>query len=164
MILQESPPISPESLESMPCVTGSHSESGLESPNDVILIKSESKAPGPTCHAGPELEDAHRCWPFGNGGHILEFVDELFHIAVSSESRELEAVPVTRWCLTSPIYFSESCHQGIYRERWCCWSFWFYGSYFFCFSHLVSLFPYTGPLNYSESHRCHQCSSFVGRM
>jgi len=44
--------------------------------------------------SGSKLEDAHQCWSFSDGGHILELPDELLHIAVSSEGRGFEAAPV----------------------------------------------------------------------
>jgi len=86
---------------------------GPESSYDVNFIRPNSKTLGLACQTGAKHEDAHRCWPFSDGGQNLNFADELLDISFTSKNRKLEAVPVTRWHLTSPLNFSEGCHQAI---------------------------------------------------
>jgi len=119
-------------------------------PHDVSLIKPHSKTLGPACQTGPELKDAHRCWPFSDGGHILKLADELLNIAFTSKNRWFAAIPVTRWCLTRHLELSGG------------WSLWHVRVWFFLvpFSYLVLL----GDISYSESCCCLQCSNFVGWM
>jgi len=66
---------------------------GPESLQDVSFIRSKSKTFDPVRQTGPELKDAHWCWPFSNGGHILKLTDELLDISFTSQNRGLEAVP-----------------------------------------------------------------------